>query len=374
MNKLKPYIVVDAIHAEADGTGLARYAREVTRLLVPALQTDYCVAVVATADYSGPRGDHFVEAPPTVSPRRGGKNHVFRFLWRCFILPRRLNGLNVHSYYSPVPEPVGIKASQVLTVHDLIPLQYPWHHWKQAWLFWLQLQIVARKASKVIAISEVTGNLWQEWAGRLFTGTTKVVHNGISVPVNLVACNRRTVSDEPPFVVYVGDTRPYKGVDTLVRALGYTESSLRLKIVGNISPSNKQELERIAAEFGVAERLAFCGYVGDSELTELYAEACALALATRAEGFGLVPLEAMLCGTAAVVSDIPVLREVLREHASFVPVDDVPAWAKALDRSVVDAQSRDDKARQLLIDHASSFSWSQTVDRIRSELVTVSVM
>lgn len=364
---MKPFIVIDAIHAEPGGTGLARYAREVTRLLIPALQTDYRVVVVATAAYQGPRGDRFIEAPASVSPVRGGRGHVYRLLWRWFVLPRRLAGMDVVRYYAPVPEPAGIRAEQVLTVHDLIPLQYPRLHWKQVWLFWLQLRLVARKASTVIAISHITEGFWKSWIGDRFHGETRVVHNGIHIPEERPADTGER-SDEPPFILYVGDTRPYKGVDTLVRALAHTRTPVRLKIAGKVNPAHREQLESVAAECSVGDRLIFCGYVGDDELISLYRNASALGLATRAEGFGLVPLEAMLWGTPVVVSDIPVLREVLGDHADFVPVGEPVAWGAALDRAVAASAARDEATRKALIDYACSFAWARTVDRIRAVL------
>ena len=51
---------------------------------------------------------------------------------------------------------------------------------------------------------------------------------------------------------------------------------------------------------------------------------------SRYEGFGLPPLEAMACGTPAVVSDIPALRESTAGTARLVPPGDVDGWADAL--------------------------------------------
>lgn len=366
---MRPFIVIDAIYAEPGGTGLARYAREVTRLLIPALQVDYRVVVVATAAYEGPRGDQFIEAPALVSPVRGGAGHVLRLLWHWLVLPRRLAGLPVERYYSPVPESVGIPAEQVLTVHDLIPLQYPRLHWKQVWLFWLQLRLVARKASTVISGTDIARGMWRDWIGDRFKGEARVVHNGIRVPDPRPDGGDQPPPETLPFILYVGETRHYKGVDTLVRALAHTESGVCLKIAGKVNPGSREKLEHLATECGVTGRLIFCGYVSDDELVFLYRRASALGLATRTEGFGLVPLEAMLWGTPVVVSDIPVLREVLGEHADFVPVDEPEAWGCALDRAA--STSLDQAARRALIDYASSFAWSRTVAHIQALLTGV---
>jgi glycosyltransferase involved in cell wall biosynthesis len=72
------------------------------------------------------------------------------------------------------------------------------------------------------------------------------------------------------------------------------------------------------------------GRVSDAELVALLSGAAVLLYPSRYEGYGLPPLEAMACGTPAVVSDIPALRESTAGEARLAPVGDVDAWAQAL--------------------------------------------
>ena len=76
-------------------------------------------------------------------------------------------------------------------------------------------------------------------------------------------------------------------------------------------------------------------HVTDDELRTLMTGAQALLFPSRYEGFGLPPQEAAACGTPAIVSDLPVLRETAPD-AVFAPVGDVEAWATAIE-SVVTA-------------------------------------
>src|SRR5207245_470170 len=81
------------------------------------------------------------------------------------------------------------------------------------------------------------------------------------------------------------------------------------------------------------------GYVDDDELPALLTGASALLFPSHYEGFGLPPLEAMACGTPAVVSDLPVLRETTWDLARYVSAGDVSAWVVAL-RGVLEGQTR----------------------------------
>jgi glycosyltransferase involved in cell wall biosynthesis len=70
--------------------------------------------------------------------------------------------------------------------------------------------------------------------------------------------------------------------------------------------------------------------VGDAELRALLTGATVFAYPSLYEGFGLPPLEAMACGTPALVSDLPALRESAGAGARFLPPGDVEAWADAI--------------------------------------------
>jgi glycosyltransferase involved in cell wall biosynthesis len=72
------------------------------------------------------------------------------------------------------------------------------------------------------------------------------------------------------------------------------------------------------------------GRVGDDDLVPLVTGASALLYPSLYEGFGLPPLEAVACGTPALVSDIEVLRETVGDAATYVPTGDLERWRAAM--------------------------------------------
>jgi len=71
------------------------------------------------------------------------------------------------------------------------------------------------------------------------------------------------------------------------------------------------------------------GVVGDEELAALYTGARALVLASEDEGFGLPAVEALACGTPVAACELPALREVLGDRATFVDPGDFAALLAA---------------------------------------------
>ena len=93
----------------------------------------------------------------------------------------------------------------------------------------------------------------------------------------------------------------YKGQDRVIAALP------ALKAAG-ISPlyliagegDDRPRLESVAKELGVTDQVRFLGVVSDADLPDLYRAADFFALPSTGEGFGIVYLEAMACGTPAL--------------------------------------------------------------------------
>ena len=76
------------------------------------------------------------------------------------------------------------------------------------------------------------------------------------------------------------------------------------------------------------------------------AESAVYALPARYEPFGLSALEAGLCGCALVLGDIPSLREVWGDAATYVDPDDAPALARTLNTLADDERTRADLGRR----------------------------
>ena len=107
----------------------------------------------------------------------------------------------------------------------------------------------------------------------------------------------------------------------------------------------RSQLEALAFEAVVADRVRFLGSVSDAELTALY-HACDLFVlpsVTRAEAFGMVQIEAMACGKPVVSTALPSGVPWVNQHARtgiVVPPGDPDALAVAIQTLVADPALR----------------------------------
>lgn len=90
----------------------------------------------------------------------------------------------------------------------------------------------------------------------------------------------------------------YKGYDRILEALPQicrAAGEVRFVIAGK--GGDRGRLEEMASDFGVSEHVTFAGFVPDEELADHYRLADVFAMPSTGEGFGIVFLEAMGCGT-----------------------------------------------------------------------------
>lgn len=168
-------------------------------------------------------------------------------------------------------------------------------------------------------------------------------------------------------IVTVGRVCERKAQDVVIRALPHLPGDVVYLMVG--LPEIRADLERLAAELGVAERVRFAGAVGAADLPLHYRLGDVFCLLSRrasngdVEGYGIVALEAALCGVPAVVSGGSGLAEAVAdgETGFVVPPDDPEAAAAALGRVLEEPGLRDEMGRRALA-WGRARTWARRVD------------
>lgn len=181
-------------------------------------------------------------------------------------------------------------------------------------------------------------------------------------------------SDYPPnhpwfsnnrIILGVGRLVPDKGYDDLIRAfdiLSDNMNDLRLVLLGD--GFSREELESLAGDFDLYNKIDFVGYVHNP-----YPYICSadlLVQPSRHEGFSMTLVEAMACGTPVVATDCPGgPAEILEKgkYGPLVPVGDPNSLADA-----IDSQLQNPTDSKQLIARASDFSVGTVVDQYESLL------
>ena len=231
--------------------------------------------------------------------------------------------------------------------------------------YWLGRPIGRRYMNKLdgrIAVSSAA----RHFISRYFPGEYEIIPNGVEVDFFAKAKPFPEYRDGKTNILFVGRVEPRKGAQYLVRAyakLKQRHPDTRLIICGR--GPELGELRRFVRDQHVGDVL-FAGRVSETDKARFYKTADIFcAPSTGQESFGIVLLEAMAAGTAAIASDIHGYKKVIQRNVSGLLVEpkDADALCEALERLVTEPELR----RRLGVNgsiRAQEFDWSHVTDQL----------
>lgn len=217
--------------------------------------------------------------------------------------------------------PIFYPGKFIVTMHDLTVLHFATGkattlplplYWVKSFAYRAILEIGLYRASHIIAVSNTTREeLMDHFA--LDERKISVIHEG----VRPMKAGKRLIKE--PYFLYVGNAYPHKNLGILLRAA----EGKRVVVVG------KEDL--FYKRLPRSENVTFFGPANDSELASLYTHAIALVFPSLMEGFGLPALEAAVCGTPVICSDIPSFHEIIGPLGNYFNPRDVSALRALLE-------------------------------------------
>jgi mannosyltransferase len=197
----------------------------------------------------------------------------------------------------------------------------------------------------------------------------RIIHHGVDTrffhTISLAEKKLRRKQVDLPgdhLVGAFGRLRPSKGTDLFIQALiellpRYPSWSAIL--TGLAQPNEKRfvkELQERIQRAGLEDRIHFLGDLPVQIIRDWFQTVDICVAASRREGFGLTPLEAMACGSAVVTSDAGVWPWIVDEEVGRIfPTSETP-----------DAQSLVDALEPLLADPSQTARLGQAA-RLRVE-------
>lgn len=306
--------VVNGRFLRSRQSGMHRVGRE---LLDAARRQGLACEVLAPAGVDDPRVDRVVRGPGT----KAGD-----LVWEQTSLPRAARGRVVLSLANTAPL---LARRNAVLVHDLAPVVGPQWFGPSMRGYARLVLAAARRAPLVLTVSQAVADELAD-AG-VHPGRLVVVHNAVGPrfrPADAadVEAVRARHGLHRAYLLVVGWADPRKDVGTAVRA--------HLDAVGRVP----HDLVVVGQQHGTfaptdlpgGPSIRHLGYVDDADLVPLLTGASALVYPSLYEGFGLPPLEAIACGTPALVSDLPVLRETGQGRSVHLATGDVAAWSAAM--------------------------------------------
>lgn len=322
---MNPSISINGRFLTQSISGVQRYAWEVVRqwdrMLADAGQ-DFDVELLC------PQGAMLPEPLSAIRMRIVGtlKGHA----WEQWSLPRAARGRRLVNLCNMAPL---LHGAQMVTIHDAAVFAAPAGYSRKfiAWYRFVYRALVARGA-RIVTVSAFSRDELRRYLGPALD--IDVAHESgdhiteVAPDADFLA---RSGLRTGHFVLAVSSMNPNKNFGAIVKAFeGWVRNDVDLVVAGGTNPN-------VFAAGNLPASVRHLGYVTDAQLRALYESAACFVFPSRYEGFGLPPLEAMVCGCPVVSSRSASMPEVCGPAALYFDPEAPSELALRLDEVLGDS-------------------------------------
>lgn len=168
-------------------------------------------------------------------------------------------------------------------------------------------------ADKILCVSEFTkgklleNNTIEADKIRIFPNTIDPFFNIPNTVINDNSLRSRYGLKDEDYVLFtltrIADNETFKGYDNVILALSElvkAKKSIKYVLGGRYKEDEKERIERVLDKHGLKENVVFTGFIPENELVNHYQMADLYIMPSKKEGFGIVFIEALICGVPVV--------------------------------------------------------------------------
>ncbi|MCX6745582.1 MAG: glycosyltransferase family 1 protein [Candidatus Parcubacteria bacterium] len=268
--------------------------------------------------------------------------------------------------------PIFYPGQRITTIHDIIPVFFPGHKQK-SWLrkraYQLTIKASLRKSAKIIAGSNFTK---QELIKHFKVEPEKisVIYLGIENDFKVMTeyAKIKELKDKykitKPFIFFISAWRNHKNFEGLIRAFDLIKKDgldYQLVLAGQEDihyPNIKSAINQASFKNDIITP----GFIAEEELPLFYNTADLVVIPSFYEGFGLVGLEAMACGTPVIASNTASSPEILGQAALYFEPKDPKAIADTIVKVLTNPELQAD-LKQRGFQQIQKYSWSDCAQK-----------
>lgn len=270
----------------------------------------------------------------------------------------------------------------VVTAHDLSFELFPeTFSWKQRlWHFLVNFRRLAKRADRIIAVSQSTKNDLVE-RYQVPEERVVVVPSGIDsrfrpMDRNDVELLRIKEKYHLPykFILYLGTFEPRKNIASLIESYtalrGFSDQGLEKYdlVLAGTRGWKCDDIFATRERSRYREQILLPGFIADEDKVALYNLASVFVYPSFYEGFGFPPLEAMACGVPVITAHSSALPEVVGSAGMMIDPYQPDELLTALQAVLTDHELARSLAAQGLL-RAGKFSWERAALATRTVLL-----
>ncbi|MBD3321983.1 MAG: glycosyltransferase [Chitinivibrionales bacterium] len=259
------------------------------------------------------RGAARTEQVDTTTVIRIGSKHLFNFSVFFWVRTHQaeydciIEDLNKVPFFTPL---YTTRPRLHLVMHFFGASIFKETGFPMAFYIWFMEKLVpaAYKNEQFVAISQSTGNEIRKFSKN--PDRIDIIEPGIDTKAFYPSCKK----SESPLLVYIGRIKKYKNAQFMIRCLPAIRKefpSAKLVIAGAgdyLSP-----LKNLANRLGLNNAVDFPGFISETEKQDLLSSATLKINPSIKEGWGITNVEANLCGTISISSNVPGLCDSVKD-------------------------------------------------------------
>ena len=307
------------------------------------------------------------EVSKYTSPKYGKLAGMFRFIWNQVMLPFYSTKDKVDIIYSTTHHGSFFgKDSQILTIHDTLPLIFPKQHKLQNYYFKYIIPLLLRKTKGLVTVSNSTkDDLVKNF--NYSNSNIDIVYNSYNKDHFKYDVDEKYKNEYGRYFLFVGASYPHKNLDRALEALKELYENEDFKDVKILITGGRKDYTDIIIEkfqkYSFFENVVLLDYVPFNELPKLYSNAIALVYPSLYEGFGIPPIEAMACMCPTIVSNKSSLPEVCGDASLYINPEDKNDIYKAMKKMLVDKKLRGELIERGLL-NCERFQWDKSASEL----------
>jgi glycosyltransferase involved in cell wall biosynthesis len=293
------------------------------------------------------------------------KKKMLSTLWMQCKAPLLAYKLKLDLFWGPrhhLPLLLPKKIKKMLTIHDVVHLLYPkTMPLSHLIVERLLMRLSILKADYIIAVSSSTESNIKDAYG-ICSDKIRTIYSGTPVLTKRTSI-KKYKSLPSKYFLFVGSLEPRKNFERVFAAfelLRPESYGVHLVIVGGKGWKNIKFLKRLKTH-PLKSFIHLTGYITSAYLSKIYSQALCLLFPSLYEGFGFPILEAMVCGTPVITSNISSMPEVAGDAAILVDPYDVEALAEAMHGVLTDKGLRESLVKKGL-ERVKQFSWEKCAE------------
>jgi len=284
--------------------------------------------------------------------------YIFRFRGRFDVVVDCENGIPFFTpLYAKVPKFLVIHhVHQEIFMENLKP-PFSWI----AMFLEVKLMPLLYEDVEVITVSESSKKAIMRYG--LTKKTPIVIPNGVDLEKYIPGKKAKM-----PLVLYLGRLKPYKNLPVLIEAFEQLVQKLpKVKLVIAGFGESRTNLERLTKRLKLEDNIKFEGRVSEKRKVKLYQQAWVAVNPSSMEGWSVTSIEANACSTPIIASDVPGLRDSVRNPRSgyLVEYDNPQAFADSIFRLITNHRLREDLSESAR-EWATSFRWEKSAEKFLS--------